>query len=231
MKLQSIALTADNKLEKINLEWDLCVAIGYAGRNQESVKAHVNELRKIGVPVPEKTPSMYWIDPERISNNNTLWVIGNSCSGEIEFFAASDCNGDQFLTIASDHTDRALETVSVSKAKQTCSKIIGNVFWKMSDVRPHWDQIEIRSWVKKNTKEEEQLYQDGTLASLLIPEKLLELATEDKPYPGMLSYFSGTLPLKGDMCYEGEFRMELRDPVLNRSINHTYTVCTLPDRN
>lgn len=231
MNFHSIALRDNGRFEEICLEWDLCVAIGYAGRDQAGVMAHVEELRKIGVPAPEKTPSMYWIDPERITTNTILWVVGNGCSGEVEFFVAADKGGNLFMTVASDHTDRALETVSVSKAKQACSKVIGNVFWKMSDIRPHWDEIELRSWVRKTPQKEEYLYQEGTLASLLIPERLLELATEDKPYPGKFSYFSGTLPLKGEICYEGDFRMELNDPVLKRSISHTYTVRRLPDRN
>lgn len=231
MRLQTSVLRKSGATEAIDLKWDHCVAIGYAGRDQESVMAHVEELRAIGVPAPEKIPSMYWVEPNRVSSDTLLWVIGDGCSGEVEFFMAKDQHGDSYMTIASDHTDRALETVSVSKAKQCCSKIVADTFWSVADIREHWDSIILRSWVKSSDDTAERPYQEGSLAKLLLPEKLLELAIEDAPASGSLSFFSGTIPLLGEICYKGTFRMEIFDPVLNRSIGHTYKVAVLPDRN
>ena len=230
MKLEAIVAGKDNFFKKATLEWEQCVAIGYAGRDQESVKAHVEELKAIGVPAPYSIPSMYWIDPTIVSSAHELSVIGEECSGEVEFFAAFDRYGDMFFTVASDHTDRKLETVSVSKAKQGCSKIIGEIFWKFSDVEDHWDEILLRSWVKP-AGEEERVYQDGKLAKLLPPSKLLELARKDAPRKGEIAFMSGTIPLAGKICYTGDFIMELSDPVLGRAIKHRYGTIQLPDRN
>lgn len=231
MELNCVCEYGHGKFSDITLLWDQCVAIGYAGRNQVSVIAHVEELKAIGVPAPERVPSMYWIDPERISTAKRLHVIGNGCSGEIEFFAAKDLHNNGYVTVASDHTDRQLETVSVSKAKQGCTKIIAPVFWALSEIRMHWDTIVLRSWVRETPDSDERLYQEGTLAELLPPEKLLELAVEDAQEDGNISYFSGTLPLKGSICYTGSFRMEMIDEKLGRRIEHSYTSIILPDRN
>lgn len=230
MKLSVIAARADGTLEQVDFSWRYCVAIGYAGRDQTSVQAHVEELRAIGVPAPTTVPSMYWVDPTRVSSDTELSVVGTGCSGEVEFFAAHDAAGRMYFTIASDHTDRQLETISVSKAKQACSKIIGNMFWSYEDVKNHWDSIALRSWVTEPRKAE-RVYQDGTLGDLLPPEKLLQLAEKDLAGKGTFSFFSGTLPLKGEIAYKGAFRMELFDPVLQRSIRHRYEVIELPDRN
>jgi hypothetical protein len=165
------------------------VAAGYTGRDQAGVLAHVEELRKIGVPAPEKVPSMYWVEPERVSNTGLLWVVGESTSGEGEVFLARDEGNNLCVTVASDHTDRALETVSVAKAKQACSKVIGSFFWRVDEVRGHWDSIDLRTW------NDGKLYQEGTLGKMLPPEKLFELAREDAPAgTGKLALFSGTLP-------------------------------------
>ncbi|MDO5114873.1 MAG: DUF2848 family protein [Synergistaceae bacterium] len=231
MRLECIYETRHGSIEKTAIEWDQCVAIGYSGRDQKGVMAHINELRAIGVPTPEKVPSMYWIDPEHISNGAILYVVGGSCSGEVEFFAARDRSGDVFVTVASDHTDRQLETVSVSKAKQGCTKILAPIFWKLSDVRHHWDDIMIRSWVREAPDKEERLYQEGPLSNLLPPEKLYELAVEDRINNGAIAYFSGTVPTIGEICYKGSFRIEMEDSVLGRKIKHIYTACELPDRN
>lgn len=230
MKFSAIAARSDGSLEQVDFTWDYCVAIGYAGRDQESVIAHVEELKALGVPAPTTVPSMYWVDPTRIAANTELQVVGGGCSGEVEFFAAYDCKGTLYFTVASDHTDRQLETVSVSKAKQACSKIIGNLFWCYDDVRDHWDEIGLRSWVTE-PGQKERLYQDGNLGKILPPEELEQLARKDLGDKGSFCFFSGTLPLVSPICYRGSFRMELEDSRLKRSIRHHYRVTELPDRN
>ena len=228
MKYEAAVLRSDGRAERVLLTWDLCVAVGYAGRNRKAVKDHVEELAKAGLPAPYAVPAMYWIEPERVFSLKKLSVVGEATSGEVEFFMARDEGGDLFMTLASDHTDRALETVSVSKAKQACGKIVAPVFWKVSDIREHWDEIEISSEIPE--KQGVRVYQKGTLGDLLPPERLEELAREDAPLPGKISLFSGTLATVGGIVHAGEFRMTLSDPALNRSIRFAYTVAVLPDR-
>ena len=116
MRYEATVLRPDGRAESVTLAWDLCVAVGYAGRDQKAVRDHIDELVKLGVPAPYAIPAMYWIEPGKIFSLNRLFVIGGATSGEVEFFLARDEGGDLFMTLASDHTDRALETVSVSKA-------------------------------------------------------------------------------------------------------------------
>lgn len=234
MKYEASVLRPDGTQEWTTLAWDRCVAVGYAGRNQESVRAHVDELVKLGVSRPYAIPAMYWIEPEKIMSQTKLVVVGGETSGEVEVFLARDEGGDLFFTLASDHTDRGLETVSVSKAKQICSKIIAPCFWKVADVREHWDAIELSSEIPDD-RGGYRVYQKGTLGDLLPPERLWELALEDLPTAGRpgqrISLFSGTLAAHGGIAYAGEFRMTLSDPVLKRCIKFGYTVEQLPDRN
>ena len=228
MRYEATVLRPDGRAKRTTLVWDLCVAVGYAGRNQEAVKSHIEELVKLGVPTPYSVPAMYWIAPERVFSQERLCVVGNSTSGEVEFFLARDEGGDLFMTLASDHTDRALESVSVSKSKQVCSKILAPVFWKVSDIREHWDRIEILSEIPDG--KEYRIYQKGTLCDLLPPERLEELAREDAPFPGKMSLFSGTLAAIGGIVYADSFMMTLSDPVLDRAIRFGYSIVALPDR-
>ena len=234
MKYEASVLRADGTQERTTLVWDRCVAVGYAGRDQGSVRAHVDELVKLGVSRPYAIPAMYWIEPEKIFSQTKLVVVGGETSGEVEVFLARDGRGDLYVTLASDHTDRGLEKVSVSKAKQICSKIVAPCFWKVADVREHWDKIELASEIPDN-KGGYRIYQKGTLGDLLPPERLWELALEDLPSAGkagqMISLFSGTLAAHGGIVYASEFRMMLSDPVLKRCIKFGYTVEQLPDRN
>ena len=58
MKIDSVVLRSGGNMECANLSFDACVAVGYAGRDQAAVRAHIEELRAIGVPVPSMIPSM-----------------------------------------------------------------------------------------------------------------------------------------------------------------------------
>ena len=216
----------------VELKWDSCVAAGYTGRDQKAVMEHIKELEILGVPAPQKVPAMYWIDPERISISKTLYVIGKKTSGEVEFFFAKDKNGEAYITVASDHTDREIEKESISKAKQMCSKIIAENCWKVSDIRDHWDNIIIRAKIKKEDNSPEILYQEGPLSKILLPEKLEEICEQDNPSKeGNVAIFSGTLPLiSNEIIFAKIYQLIIFDPILKREISHTYRVFTLPDR-
>ncbi len=219
----------NGQLDDVELCMESCVAIGYAGRNQESVKAHVEELAKLGVPRPASIPSMYWIDPAAIRCVDRIHVVGEETSAEIEFFMAPDAEGRLYLTVVSDHSDRKLESVSVSKAKQICPKIIGAEFWALDDVRDHWDQLRFTCYAYLPEK---TLYQEASVGSLLGWASLLDLARKDAPLSGPVSFCSGTVPvIGGELKYAKGWDIILTDPVLRRSISQHYDVVFLDDRN
>jgi hypothetical protein len=232
MRLRAFCIDSKGYHKEIELSWASCVAAGYTGRNQINVRAHIEELKKIGVPVPETIPAMYWFEPDRITTGNEISVIGEKTSGEVEFFLASDECGDLYMTVASDHTDRQLETVSVSKAKQACSKIIAPVFWQFSEIRSHWDKIQLKAEISTDG-ENFITYQEGVLGQILQPEYLMELARKDAPVADApIAILSGTLPiLVKDIMYGCAYRLVMEDPVLSRIIRKDYSVRVLPDRN
>ncbi len=208
---------------------DGCVAAGYTGRDQASVKEHIEELKKLGVPTPYAIPALYWISPDRLTGQSQIQVVGEQTSPEVEFFIAADSDGVLYATIASDHTDRELETVSVSKSKQVCDKVLGDVFWCLNDVAEHWDRIEISSRVLHDGNW--LAYQAGTLEKIIHYSDLLQLIKNDDSgiaTPGLLS---GTLPIiDGETRYTSACEITMTDPVLDRSIVKSYEIIVRPDR-
>lgn len=215
--------------EIIKLQMDSCVAAGYTGRNQNMVQTHIDELKKLGVAAPYDIPALYWICPTRLTNSQVLQVVGDQTSPEVEFFLAEDGNGSLYITVASDHTDRELETVSVGKAKQVCDKVLGDYFWKVDDITDHWDEIQIRSEVLKNDKWIP--YQSGTLAQILHYNDLLKLIRQDSPAGEHPCLLSGTIPvIGGDTVFTSACEITMVDPILNRVITKRYEITALPDR-
>jgi len=232
MKMKLWCDLKSGKKREVTLSWDYCVAAGYTGRDRRSVESHIEELKKLGVPAPEKVPATYWIDPTRVTTDENLFVIGEKTSGEVEFFLAMDEEGELYVTVGSDHTDRELEKISVSKAKQICSKVISPICWRFKDVEEHWDELILSMEVKNDEKENFTLYQEGSVSRILPPEELLRVALEEKPRDAQkIAILSGTLPiLTKDILYSRIYRMKLKDPFLGREIVHNYKVITLPDK-
>jgi len=212
-----------------SLVMDGCVAAGYTGRDQASVHEHIEELKKLGVAPPYEIPALYWISPNRLTQQSEIQVVGEQTSPEVEFFMAADSDGSLFVTIASDHTDRKLEAVSVSKAKQVCDKVLGDTFWQVDDVDKHWHLIEISSRVYHEDQWLE--YQGGTLGNILHYADLLKRVKNDSPGRAAPGLLSGTLPIiGGETLFGSACEIIMHDPVLKRSIEKTYDIVAVPDR-
>jgi len=200
---------------------------GWAGRNAASVEAHVRELEAQGIARPPRTPMFYRLAPSLLTLANRMDVSGATTSGEVECLLVSRADG-RWVGLGSDHTDRALERTSVAKSKQVCAKPVAATLWRYSDVAPHWDQLELRSWIEVDG--ELQPYQQGTTAAMLHPDALLEdFALRGGSFGAGSVMFCGTLASVQAIRPSPRFEMELRDPVLGRAIRHAYTTHVLPE--
>jgi hypothetical protein len=199
---------------------------GWAGRSAAAVEAHIHELEALGMPRPSRTPIFYRVAPSLLTTSDTIQVVGTETSGEVEFVLAMRDDG-LWVGLGSDHTDRGLERTSVALSKQLCAKVVAPLLWRFDDLAPHWDRIELRSWAHRGGRREP--YQDGTVAAILSPDRLLAMYAESGAMldvGGVL--FSGTVPTIAAIAPADEFEMELFDPVLRRSLHHRYRVAVLP---
>ncbi|SHE69099.1 Protein of unknown function [Seinonella peptonophila] len=217
------------RVEQQVLEWKprRFVIAGYTGRNQRAVKKHIEELKELGVPAPRTVPMLYDITPELLTQQQEISVVRNDGSGEAEV-ALLRINGDWYLGLASDHTDRILEAESIQKSKQVCAKPIAKDLWPLARIRAYWDELQLTSWV--TVDQQEQLYQSGTLAEFLPPEQLWTIVNERGYASEEMVLLCGTLALiDGDFRYGEAFRAELYDPRRDETIKLQYQVRLLKD--
>ncbi|WP_165820942.1 DUF2848 family protein [Pueribacillus theae] len=213
--------------KEIVFEPENLLIAGYTARDQKSLQAHIEELKKIGVAAPNQVPMVYDLSPELLSTRDFITTVKNDGSGEAEVVLLS-INGKWYVGLGSDHTDRKLEAVSVHKSKQVCAKPISNELWELASIEDHWDDIELKSWMVLNGKE--QLYQAGKLGDFLPPKELLEIIKERGYSTTNTVLFCGTPPLKTDKFLYGEkFRAELSDSKTNKKIKLSYEVKILTD--
>lgn len=205
------------------------VNLGFVGRDAAAVTAHVKELGREGVPPPPSIPMLFPVLQHNITTKNRVEVVSNKTSGEAEFVLL--LAGDAiYVGVGSDHTDRALESQNMLNSKQVCPNVLSKEVWNYQDVKGHWDDILIRSWVRPEPEKDEILYQQAPLATILSAPHIIDLVKSRIPdgKHNDLVIFSGTVPvLAGKTIYGSHFRCALTDPHLNRSLTCDYEIVKL----
>ncbi len=211
--------------EKKELSVKKAIVAGWTGRDKAALEKHIRELEELGVPRPASTPIYYRVSASRITTATEIETIGEESSGEVEF-VLTQWDGELWIGLGSDHTDRKAETYNVTVSKQMCEKPIASEFWAFADVAPHWDQLVMRSFIEEGGAR--ILYQEGSVTAMQDPLALI------KGYEGKASLdegalmFCGTFAAKGGIRPADYFEYEIHDPVLNRTIRHAYRLHKLP---
>jgi Protein of unknown function (DUF2848) len=209
----------------LTLPINQAVIAGWTGRDPVARDRHIAELEAIGIARPATTPIYYRVSARRLTTEDSIEVCGSDSSGEVEFVLIG-WQGRIFVGLGSDHTDRKVETYSVTVSKQMCDKVMATVLWELEDVIGHWDQMILRSFALIGGKRE--LYQEGTLDAMLPVSELIARGFKDGKLPDGCAMFGGTFAAKGGIRPASRFEFELEDPVLKRSIRHAYDVIELP---
>ena len=217
-----MTLRFDTPEGRIEVAPERCVVAGWTGRDKAAVQHHVDELAAIGVAPPSRTPLPYEVSPALLTQDGTIRCVGAETSGEAEpaiVFTA----GRRWLTLASDHTDRALEAHSVALSKQVCAKPVATSAWAL-DAIAEPDAVELRSWIRQG--DGWVAYQEGTLAAMLPLDEIVGASGLGGEAEAFL--LCGTLPAIGGVRAASAMRMELSDPGTGRTIALGYETRSLP---
>lgn len=202
------------------------VVAGWTGRDVEAMEAHISELERLGVSRPKTTPIFYRVAADLLTTATRIQVPGKDSSGEVEAILIN-YDGTVWIGVGSDHTDRKIETVSITVSKQMCAKPLGSRVWHFDEIQDHWDDLILRSYATIDS--DKILYQEGSAATMRHPNELLELKFgSEAKLPPHHAMFCGTVPVLNEISFADTFEIEIFDPVLNRSLNHIYDIQTLP---
>lgn len=219
--------TLDGRQRK-TVSVEQAVVGGWTGRDKAALRHHMEELAKIGVTPPEHTPVFYRVGVSRLTAADTIQVIGDASSGEVEYVLLKT-DGRVWVGAGSDHTDRAIEHVGITVAKQLCDKPIAMTFWPLDEVAGHWEKLKLKSYIDESSGR--VLYQDGSVSNLLSPSELLDTYKKaGHEFSDGTLMFGGTCGAIGEIRFAPRFELELTDPVLGRTIRHAYSVEPVPIR-
>ena len=172
---------------------------------------------------------------------------GPQTSGEVEFVAMRHAS-NIYVSVGSDHNDRSLGELwtamlgrinDTAKTKQMVPAVVAKDAWLYDDVRDHWDQIVLKSFV--TVSNQRVPYQEYKLEDLLDLEHYLNHASWfEEGGSVLLGGSKGILPTVPENVYQGQatsedvifpadFHFEMFDPVLNRKVSHGYGVISLEE--
>jgi Protein of unknown function (DUF2848) len=225
LKLQVLA-SSEPEPQIVQIELRDMIIAGWTGRDQSAVLRHIAELEKIGVKRPKRTPVFYRVAASLLTTETHVDVVGSESTGEIEFVLIQG-REDLLIGLGSDHTDRKAETLGVTLSKQMCPKPIATETWRWEDIAVHWDQLQLRCVA--HTSAGAVLYQEGSVTAMLHPLDLMARYTlfGGSFLPGS-AMFCGTLAARNEIKWANNYQLELIDPVLQRKIQHSYSVRPLP---
>ena len=226
-RILSLTLQAEKSSSQQRVSVRHAVIAGWTGRDPVAVEKHIAELEAIGVKRPASTPIFYRVSTARLTTDEAIEAAGPHSSGEVEFVILQT-EGRLWVGVGSDHTDRQVETYSVTVSKQMCDKPMAPVLWELEEVIDHWDRMILRAYAWINGKRE--LYQEGTLDAMLPVKDLLAKGFDGGKLPDGCVMFGGTFAAKGGIRPAERFECDLEDPVLKRTIRHAYDVITMPVR-
>jgi hypothetical protein len=221
----AFTVDAQDTTTPLTLAIDQAVIAGWTGRDPVARDKHIAELEALGIKRPPTVPVYYRVSARRLTTEDSIEVSGGDSSGEVEFVLIG-WQGRIFVGTGSDHTDRKVESYSVTVSKQMCDKVVAPVLWEIEDVIGHWDRMILRAhaWIGGARV----LYQEGTLDHMLPVEQLIRGCFGDTRLPDGCAMFGGTFAAKGGIRPASRFEFELEDPVLKRTIRHGYDVIELP---
>ncbi len=210
-------MTKKLKLELGGVDLDFPVrrlfVAGYTGRDSKLVGAHIAELKRLGIPPPERVPALYPVDPSWATLDSDITVGARQVSGEAEpaLLFQGDTLGEALVSVSVDFTDREAERQSIPRSKELPKPLASRV-WRYSDVSAMWDEIALRGWAEPGSRA--PLYQSGKLKELQAPAELLGCLRPElgERLEGTV-LLMGTLPLRVEaFSFTDYFACELEAP-------------------
>lgn len=210
----------------ISFDFVRCYNLGFTMRDAEKMQRHLEECYALGVKelICDRPPLVMPISPWAVLTDARIAVQRPKTSGEVEIVTVADDEGQIYVGVGSDHTDRPLENIDIPWAKQVAPNVVAPTLWRWDDVKDHWDQVRMSCTVVDHGETVE--YQDASVAEFWTPAEMLNGTRESVVHvPGAIILFSGTVvTLEEKLRFAEKWTIRMSDPVLGREISHTYDI-------
>ena len=221
--LINLTVESNKGSQSLSIDIHRMFNVGGTMRDPKVFKRHLAEMAKEGITGPKTVPPLMPLGEWTLTTRDNFTVHSDKCSGEVEYVLLH-LNSQWFIGAGSDHTDRDLEKSSIVWSKQVAPNVLAPTIWPLEEIKDHFDDIILESDVGKGTNT--RPYQRTTLATFWDPDEMLRRISKRIPKWEGLNYlfFSGTVPTVNEtLDFDTTFSFRMIDPVLDRTIKHSYT--------
>ncbi len=185
--MQSLTFDVGGK-GAVSIVPEVLVFAGFASRDPAAAEHHRLELKEKGVVVPDTIPVCYRGVTATLTQDAHLDTQGRPLMGEVEFVVI-DTPAGLLITPGVDLFDEVLEQTDIEGSKNLSATPIGKTALRLADVRKDWDSFKL--WMTFDGR----LVQEGSVARMMEPEKLLDLAAPARSKSGgIVCVYSGSMP-------------------------------------
>ncbi|MDD5544284.1 MAG: DUF2848 family protein [Acidobacteriia bacterium] len=225
LTLEIVSLENDHK-RTVRFDPVFLLCAEFSGRKEQLAEEQRASTQGPDPARGHKTPQFFPISPQLLTNADKIIVNGKRTSGEVEYVALK-FEGEIYITVGSDHSDRSLESSAFSKSKQVCPKVVAHQMILHRELRPYPDELRLSSHVQ--SMDRKVLYQSASVADLMRLGSLLRSCPLNLDFEGAV-LFSGTIPTIADIpVFSPHFYFQLEFPRYQFTIAHDYAVETLPE--
>lgn len=231
-ELQVTVAHVDGRTEEDTIHVGRIANLGMASREppaSDVLEAQLKSMADAGVSRPPERPTIVPKPAHLITTSRTIQVNAANTAGESEFVLFPQADRT-YVGVGNDHKDRDLDRGTMHKANSSCPSVVSDHVWVLDEIRDHWDELELRSWVEVDGALRE--HQRATLLEFMEPETILERVDRRtrQPIRGT-AIWSGTVSV-GEAVIDpfpevisGPFYLvQLYDPVLERRLLSQYDV-------
>lgn len=214
--MQSLSFDVEGK-GAVSIAPDVLVFAGFASRDPAAAEHHRLELKDKGVVVPDKIPVCYRGVTATLSQVAVIETQGRPLMGEVEFVVIDTPSG-LLITPGVDLFDEVLEQTDIEGSKNLSATPIGKTALRLADIRKDWDSFKL--WMRFDGR----LVQEGSVAKMMEPEKLLDLAQPARTKSGGIAcVYSGSMPYV-EAPKAGFMDVELGLEGAGRKLTHRFRV-------
>lgn len=229
MSVRNFTIEDSTGHHPLTVDLKRCFNLGFTMRDPEKMQRHLEECYAMGVKEVfcDRPPLVMPISPWVVLTDDEIQVQRPRTSGEVEIVTLADADGTVYVGVGSDHTDRTLEGYDIPWGKQVAPNVVAPMLWRWDDVKDHWDELVIECDVIDDG--EHVAYQKAGVSEFWTPAEMLEGARESvTPVDGAIILFSGTVvSLEEKLRFAESWTIRMIDPVLGRTLEHTYGVVVL----
>ncbi|MSO21753.1 MAG: DUF2848 domain-containing protein [Acidobacteria bacterium] len=217
--------------------------VRFAARDIDAKRRQLDEmLERDGryTGATRTSPSVFRLGRYLLTQSPEFEVQGALTGGEAEVVLIR-CHDEVLVTVGSDQCDRELDALFPDKPKQMCPHPVGAVAWPASEVRAHWDQLQISSRILVGKHE---IVLQKSFLSVLVDLDFILAMDAVKALPDPAWVYCGSAPFL-ESAKDTATRLgipttvahgigdgmivRLSDPVMNRTIEHRYRALPVGD--